>query len=58
MIENLGSIIWDVDRQNKTICLNLDGERQEGAASSLTLSEADERPDVGIGNEAEFEPIR
>ena len=58
LIENLSSIIWDLDCQNQTIRLNHNGDREEGAAGSLTLSEADERPDVGIRNEAEFKPIR
>jgi hypothetical protein len=55
LIENLSGTIWD---QNETIRLNRNGKREEGAAGSFTLSEADERPDVVIRNEAYFKPIR
>ena len=58
LIENLSSIIRDLDCQNETIGLNHNGEREEGAAGSFTLSEADKRPDVGIRDEAYFKPIR
>jgi hypothetical protein len=52
LIENLSSAIWDLDCQDETIHLNYDGKREEGAAGSFTLSEADERPEVGIRHEA------
>jgi hypothetical protein len=58
LIENLNSLIWHLDRQKQTIFLNHNGERKKGAAGSFTLSEAYERPDVGIRDEAEFKSIR
>ena len=58
LIENLNSVIRYFHCKNETISPNVDGEREEGTAGNLTLSEADDRSGVGIGQKCKLEPIR
>ena len=58
LIENLNSVIRYFHCENETIGPNVDGEREEGTAGNLTLSEADHRSGVGIGQKCKLEPIR
>ena len=58
LIEHPDRIIRHLDCQNETVCLNLDGEGEEGEACNLTPGKAYDRANVGIGQETELKPIR